>query len=253
MNHSFQQALDGTDKCARCKYPSLAHTDNAVCEFCPNPGKVEIRYGNMLMCEACWEKEQNLQKNNNTPEAQQGRVDAMTRAMETSKKIDSSIEVRSDVFNAATTAIVDLKKVIDENPDITNKPFALAQTLTERFNHFKKVVFDANEAIIEATNNQKAIQVYLNNLANSLRTEEREKLKLQDINYQPTKVKPVKTVKPITTAKPAKLDQKELKKYALELGVSLFTLQMVCVSQSLTPEQAATKLKKSIDAAKGTN
>ena len=119
--------------------------------------------------------------------------------------------------------------------------------------HFQKVIFDANQAVIDATNNQKAIQVYLNNLANTLRAEEREKLKIQDINYQPTKVKPIKTVKPVTTRKPVKLDKAELNKYAMELGVSLFTLQMVCVSQGITPEQAANKLRKSINEAKSEN
>ncbi len=253
MNHPFIAAVDGTDKCARCRYPASVHGDNATCEFCPIPGRVEIRYGNCLMCETCWTKEQNLQKSNNTVENQQGRVDAMNRAINAAKQIDNSIEIRSDLFNAATVAIVDLKKLIYDNPTIENKPYTLAESLIERHKHFQKVIFDANQAVIDATNNQKAIQVYLNNLANTLRAEEREKLKIQDINYQPTKVKPVKTVKPITTKKPIKLDKKELEKYAAELGVSMFTLQMLCVSQTITPEQAAAKLRKSINEAKGTN
>jgi Zn-dependent metalloprotease len=199
------------------------------------------------MCPDCWKKEQDTHNETMKPENQQARVDAMNKAMTESRKLDSTIEVRSDLFNAATVSIIDLKKLIDDNPTITNKPFALAETLTERFSHFKKVIFDANESIIEATNNQKAIQVYLNNLANSLRAEEREKLKLADINYKPGAVKPVKTVSTVKVRKAStKLDKKELDKYAKELGVSAFTLQMLCVSQGITPEMAANKLRKSI-------
>jgi hypothetical protein len=247
MNHTFVEPTDGTDKCARCKFNAIAHGNEAICDCCPNKGPVEIRYGNMLMCKACWDKEQALHAENMKPENQQARVDAMNQAITESRKLDASVEVRSDLFNAATVSIVELKKLIDENPAITNKPYALAETLTERFSHFKKVIFDANEQIINATNNQKAIQVYLNNLANSLRAEEREKLKLQDINYKPGAVKPVKTVTAVKTRKAStKLDKKELDKYAKELGVSAFTLQMLCVSQGITPEQAANKLRKSI-------
>lgn len=246
MNHSFTQALDGTDKCAKCKYPALAHSNEAVCDCCPNIGPVEIRYGNMLMCADCWNKEQQLHADAMKPENQQARIDAMNRAMEASRKVDASITVRSDLFNAATTAIVDLKKLIDENESITNKPYALAEALTERFSHFKKVVFDANEQIIEATNNQKAIQIYLNTLANQLRAEEREKLKIADINYQPKSPKPVKPVTGIKTRKSGKLDTAELQKYAKELQVSEFTLRMLCVSQGITVEMAANKLRKSI-------
>ena len=247
MNHSYAQPNDGTDKCVKCKFPSLAHGNLAECDCCPNKGIVEIRYGNMLMCADCWKREQDTHAETMKPENQQARVDAMNKAIESSRKLDASVEVRSDLFNAATVSIIDLKKLIDENPTISNKPFALAETLTERFSHFKKVIFDANEAILEATNNQKAIQVYLNNLANSLRVEEREKLKLADINYKPGTIKPISTVKTVKTRKAStKLDKKELDKYAKELGVSAFTLQMLCVSQGITPEMAANKLRKSI-------
>lgn len=262
MNHTFVESHDGTDKCAKCKFPNVAHGNEATCDCCPEKGPVEIRYGNMLMCNACWTKEQAAHAESMKPENQQARVDAMyartdaalqsartdmlNNALNASRKLDASVEVRSDLFNAATVAIVDLKKLIDENTEITNKPYALAEALTARFLHFKQVVFDANQAIIDATNNQKAIQVYLNNLANSLRAEEREKLKLSDINYKPGAVKPVKTVTTVKTRKSNKLDKKELDKYAKELGVSAFTLQMLCVSQGITPEQAANKLRKSI-------
>lgn len=160
-----------------------------------------------------------------------------------SRDIDSSIKVRTDIFNAATVAIIDLKKSIDEDTTIENKPFTLATELVNRLNHFKSLIFGLNEQILEAQNNQQAIQRYMNQLANQLRADEREKLKIQDIHYNPGPPKKV-TVKSIRLAKP-KLDKVELRKYATELGIPEFTLQMVVVSKGITVQAAAELISKS--------
>jgi len=165
-----------------------------------------------------------------------------------SRDIDASIQVRTDLFNAATIPIIELKKSIDSDETITNKPFALANELMNRLNHFKELVFELNEKVMNAQNNQRAIQTYLNQMSNQLRQEEREKLKIQDINYKPGPIKTV-TPKAIKLAKP-RLDKKELRKYAAELGVAEFTLQMLVVSKGITVEKAAELLKKSIESAK---
>jgi hypothetical protein len=223
------------------------------CESCEKTDiEITLHYGNMWMCPECWEKDQRLTAENMTPEKQQERVnnhnDKMNIAIEAAKLLDNSISVRTDIFNAATIAIVELKKTIDADENITNKPYALAEILTNRFNHFREVIFEANETIVNSTNNQKAIQVYLNQLANQLHAEEREKLKIADINYKPGIVKPVKPAA-IKTAK-KKLDKAELRKYATEIGVSEFTLQMLVISKGITVEQAANMLRKSINEAK---
>jgi hypothetical protein len=208
-------------------------------------------YAGMIVCESCYQKEMDAQKELKATAEQRVaaqndavKTNALNKALAASQSIDSAVTVRSDIFNAATVSITDLKAAIDNDSTIVNKPYALAEELTKRFEHFQKVVFDANEQIIQATNNQKAIQTYLNTLANTLRAEEREKLKIQDINYKPNAVKPVKPAA-IKTAK-KKLDKVELRKYASELGISEFTLQMMVVSGGLTVEQAANKLRKSI-------
>lgn len=211
-------------------------------------------YAGMIVCESCYQKEMEAQAENKLlaeQRVQQSndavKTNALNRALAASQSIDAAVTLRSDIFNAATTSIADLKSAIDNDPTITNKPFALAEELTKRFEHFQKVAFDAQETVVQATNNQKAIQTYLNTLANTLRQEEREKLKIQDINYKPQAVKPVKPAA-IKTAK-KKLDKAEIRKYAAELGVSEFTLQMLCVG-GLTIEQAANKLRKSINESK---
>lgn len=221
------------------------------CEVCEAEGVVvTLHYGNMWFCCGCWGKEELAQAEHMSEEKQQERLKALEEhnklndAINQARQLDATIQVRTDLFNAATESIVSLKATIDSDTTIENKPYALAEELMKRFSHFKNVVFELNQKIVEAGNQQKAIQVYLNQLANQLRQEEREKLRLADITYKPTAPKPDK-VKPIKTAA-KKLDKAELRKYAAELGVSEFTLQMVVVQKGLTVEAAANMLRRSI-------
>jgi DNA integrity scanning protein DisA with diadenylate cyclase activity len=121
----------------------------------------------------------------------------------------------------------------------------------KRFTHFKSVVFELNQQIVEAGNKQKAIQVYLNQLSNSLRQDEREKLRIADISYKPTSIKSVtpKSIKTVTTSK--KIDKVELRKYAAELGVSEFTLQMIVVQKGISVATAANLIRNSIKECEG--
>jgi DisA bacterial checkpoint controller linker region. len=225
------------------------------CEICDKVNvDLALHYGNIWFCNTCWLKEEKSTKENTSPEAIQSRLEAVSNynispvndAVKESNRIDSTINVRTDLFNAATIAIMDLKKSIDADESITNKPFTLASELKNRFEHYKQVVFELNEKVVEAGNNQKAIQIYLNNLANQLRADEREKLKIADISYS---TKPIKTtVKKISTSK--KIDKIELRKFASELGISEFTLQMVVVQKGISVADAAFLLKKSIESAK---
>ena len=218
------------------------------CESC-DATNVRIRplhARNMWFCDKCYEIEIQAQVDNARAKLhiQVPGVNPVNNAVAESAKLDSTIQVKTDLFNAATVAIQELKAQIDADTSIENKPFALASELMTRFNHFKNVVFELNQKIVEAGNQQKAIQVYLNQLANSLREEERNKLKLENINYKPTVLKPI-TAKAIrTTTK--KIDKVELRKYAAELGVSEFTLQMIVVQKGIPVVEAAKILRRSI-------
>jgi hypothetical protein len=169
------------------------------------------------------------------------------------REVDARIKVNTDLFNAETVSIVEIKKAIDENAAITNKPYALAVALQERYGKYKQVIFEHNQEIMNASNKQKAIQVYLNNLANQLRADEREKLKINDINYQ---VSPVSNRKVslatgnVTKVAKKKLDKAEVRKYAALLMLPEFTLQMICIQKNLSAEDGYNMLKKSIDEAK---
>lgn len=238
----MERIRKGQDYYGECEVCDKKHTEE-------NPVKITVHYGNMWFCDSCWEAES---KATAELKATSQTVNVVTNALQSAARIDNSVQVRTDLFNAQTVSIINLKAEIDNNPEITNKPYALAQELLARFEKFKTVIFEYNEKIVEANNSQKAIQVYLNQMANTLRSEEREKLKIADINYQPTRVKPVKpaAIKTTGTKKATKLDKVELRKYAAELGVAEFTLQMVVVAKGVTIQEAAVMLKKSIEAAK---
>jgi hypothetical protein len=238
----MEKIRKGNEFFGECECCDASHTEE-------NPVRITLHYGNMWFCDSCWEKESVA-----TAELKAGNAvkEVVTNALQVAAHVDNTVQVRTDLFNAQTVSIINLKAEIDNNPEIVNKPYALAEQLMGRFEKFKSVIFEYNEKIVEANNAQKAIQVYLNQMANQLRSEEREKLKIADISYQPTKVKPVKpaTIKTTGTKKATKLDKVELRKAAAELGVAEFTLQMVIVAKGCTIAEAAEMLKKSINAAK---
>jgi hypothetical protein len=217
------------------------------CEACDRTDTViKVFHGkNLWLCDTCAEAE--IQAQVDSVRKQQAELNPVKDALIVAATIDSTIQVKTDLFNAATVAINELKATIESDSTITNKPYALAETLMARFTHFKQVVFELNAQIVEAGNQQKAIQIYLNNLANTLRAEEREKLQIANINYKPG---PVKISKPTAKVVKPKIDKAELRKFAAELGLSEFTLQMIVVSKNLTVAEAAKVLRHSINTAK---
>lgn len=251
MDHSFAPSIGNPALCNKCHRGEIAHGDNAECESCPNKGKMEL-FADMLLCNDCLQKELDAFNEHQSEEKQQERVNTYNELVGKSREIDAAVQIRSDIFNAHTVAIINLKAEIDNNPEIENKNFYLASELDTRYKHLKDVIFGHNQAILDATNEQKSIQTYLNNLANQLRAEEREKLKLSDISYKPATIKPLKP-KQIKTVK---LDKVMLRKYAHELTLELgqpvpeYMLQILVTSRGLSVEDAANVLRKSINEGK---
>lgn len=159
--------------------------------------------------------------------------------------VDTTIQVASDIFNAKTVAIIELKKAIDEDESIDNKQYELAKRLKDRFTHLKEVIFTRTQENLQDSSEQRSIQSYLNNLANSLREKEREELRLKDLTYKPlAPSKPGKPRKP--KVKTPKFNKADIKMYAAQLGVDEFTLQMICVSKNMQPKEASEELKKMV-------
>lgn len=178
MNHNFTPLQTNASVCAVCRFDIIAHTDSATCQCCSNIGSVNVLYGNTLMCEECEARDKAITSTTANPAAIDIHTKGMNEFLKVAETIDQSAKISTDLFNASTIAIEDMRIAIDSDVAITNKPFALAESLTKRFEHFSNLIFELNQKQLEYHSEQKAIQTYLNNLANKLRKEEREKLKI---------------------------------------------------------------------------
>jgi hypothetical protein len=240
VQHPFILSIgsaEGKPVCMKCHRSEKDHTDQATCDACPNVGPCDMfpNIEGMLLCQECIAKELAI---HNSPEKQQERVNAL---LHNASKIDTSIQVRTDIFNAQTVSIHELKSLIDADASIENKNFELAKRLTERLNGFKQAIFELNEAMLTKVSEQRSVQTYLNDLSNKLRSIEREEIKLKDISYQPPTTK-------ITKPKPRqamRLDKAEISKASKETNIPEHMVQMVCVQKGWTPIQFIESFTKS--------
>jgi hypothetical protein len=230
LNHAPTPSFTDQSICGRCQFPVLKHGTEAECDACNNKGVLQI-CNKMALCRECVAKEiENSLPS--VPVSQLVPSNPLNNAvLQMSKDIDNSIRVSSDLFNANTTPILELKKAIDEDTTIPadKKTYVLAERLLERFNTHKRAIFDMQESIVKEHSNQRAIQQYLNNLASSLQTEERERLKLADINYKPEVVKEVKVK--VTKPKAQKFTNAEVKAACAQFNVDEFMVRMTMTAQ----------------------
>lgn len=253
MKHEFRAGIAEPSICAVCKYKEIDHTNRATCECCGNTGTCDIVYGNVLMCLDCQDKEAKAQaelKATAESRVEQSRQDTDARAkVSKAQQIDHSIQIIQDIFNAETVAIVEIRDAIDNDASITEKHFTLAKSLEDRHTHFQSIIDAARDTLTEAQSKQRAIQQYYNELANKLRVEEREKIKLKDVNYKP--IEKAKVSKPKAPSV-KKLDKAELIRTAnsiakefpqVPVNLIMPNLQTLVISKNMTLEAAANVLK----------
>jgi len=250
MNHSFSPNISDQTICRVCKKDQISHTDKAICEACGNSNVCDILYGNFLMCKSCQEKEKIAQAN--LVATADKRVEEMNARVliEHNKKIEQSINIVSDIFNAKMVSIIDLKNSIDGDASIPldEKLFTLAKTIDERYTHLREVLLNLKSQQADNENEQRAIQTYYNELAKRLKEDERAQLKLKDVNYKPAEVKPKKQSAPKTKS----LDKIQLHKFAADIekefptqkGLALTMLQTVMVSSRAQTVEAAYNIYK---------
>jgi hypothetical protein len=211
------------------------------CECCPKTDQTLTLYMTMWMCPDCLESEKRLVAESQKPENQQARVNAVNSLMQQSKQIDSSIQVKTDLFNAATVASVELKAAIDHDESIAadQKQYAYANACLERFQHFQKIVFDQRQELLETENKMRMWQTQVQQAAATLRAELREKFKQFDVNYQPAAPK---TPKPAAPKTGKKFQKEDVRKYSAQYKVPEAAVQMLVVAKNMTPEAAAKHL-----------
>jgi len=199
----------------------------------------------MLLCPACIEKEELFEDNMpaRIKTIEYDSANPMLNANEKlkrAKEIDNTVQTRSDVFNAETVSIAEIESAIglDESIPREQKYFKLGEFVTERINKFKKSIFEKQSELVDEVNRLNANQIYLNDLKNKLSVEEREKLKLKDINYKPQPASKPKVSRQVIK----KFDKADLKKWALVAGMPESVVQTICIQKNYTPEQASNYL-----------
>lgn len=269
MEHVFIPSLKDPKICAIC---IKAHVVDPECDACTNRGKLE-KFMGMMLCKDCVKKERDLQEANNSPEAQEKRLQearereriaqmttvsqpilSLAGVIDRARAIDQTLQVNSDVFNATTVSIAEIKAAVKADASLNEdaKNYRISELLIERFEHFQNIIIEAHKTQVEAQTAQRVIQQELNLSAQKLRQEQRDKLQLNTPTYQPSKIKAGdKTVKVKSLGtRPQTFNKKELIDTASKLQAEGYTevswsmIQMVAKSRNMTITQAAEELRK---------
>jgi len=259
MNHPFESNPTKPDKCLECGYEEIRHGDTGLCECCDKTGNLvvfQLAHNNrqMLLHSDCKERELALMSGDfQALEMQNRRLDEYNKVVKPyeelvrdARKIDEQIHLSTDIFNAKTVSFIELRDAInaDDKIEPNAKHFELARLCKERINHLQQVIFNLDKQKIDAYSEQKSWHIQLNDLANELRTEEREKLRISDITYDVKMPKPV-TPRAIKVTEKA-IDKNELNKLSAELNIPAPTLKMVMVSKNWTVEQVGNHFRRCI-------
>jgi len=238
MNHPFSPSITDPTKCTTCTREYIDHSDRATCENCGSSGEMNLTSTKRLLCIECDYKEVRVR----TPDELTDRANLVRQKF---TEIDAQIKIQTDIFNAKTIAIHEIKKSIDEDPSIpeNEKYFALAKHIETRFNNLVDIISGRRKEIVEAENEQRAIQTYYNELSKKLRAEERENIRLKDVTYRPIEPKVAKTPKAPKIKKGPNLN--EVKEACVQHGIpeAMAMVQMVCVATGIGVEEAIERYK----------
>ena len=208
-----------------------------TCEVC-DAEKVDVyrMHGNIDMCETCKAAE----------EAITARHSEAINLISESKRIDNAIQIKADVFTAATVAAPELRAAIDNNLEIpaNMKDFAFAQACMERFKALQQVIFEQRQALLEKETELRVWQANVQTAAGKLREEYKAQFKAVDIAYQPAAPKAAKKVRtstPVKTGK-VKFNRHALDAAALKYDLPANGIQSLVVQRNISIEDAAKQL-----------
>lgn len=198
MNHPFQAAAWNKQLCSKCLSGEAVHGDSVTCESCNNVGLVE-KVGKLFLCESCAKRENNtpdpvkIDKEEQTIEKFVERINKAAESSTVKNVMDAAIQGNikqyRDFFNAKIPSIVELKELIDNNPEITEKSYALAKALQARVTYLTMVLFNLRGSEIELSAEVKSIQFYVKDLIPQLRLAKQAEFAAMTPNYTPVVVK----------------------------------------------------------------
>lgn len=208
------------------------------CDTCDSKNvQITLEHHNIWMCESCKTEDDERTEKNKQVQA------IITEA----KVIDTTIELKSDIFNAVTVPATAIKAAIwadDSIPD-NKKDFAYTSMMNERHLHFKKIVFERRAELLKLENEMLAWQVQAQHAAGKLHGEERAKFREIDVNYQPAPVKSVKVAAGVSGKKgPSKNDYKrnEMAAAVEKYGLPANAIRMMMLRKNMTADEAGKAL-----------
>jgi hypothetical protein len=248
--HSFSRGVIDSTVCAKCRRPEVDHGSSATCEACTKVGECEV-LGSMLLCVECLRKEYEIavnQQKERSADIATGRIqlamDNPIGAIAHSVTVDQSLTVKSDIYNAEVTSIVELRSALtsqSQSLNGVNVDFELAKLIQSRYEDAKKAYFEANAAVQAANSRMRAQAQALNDLASKLTAEQREQTKLQDLTYQPT------TTPKTNVSKPAK---KEKVTIAEKMAMNLVAARLNIVASQLVRDGTCSNIDEAKSVAK---
>lgn len=171
--------------------PDVEIKSGPVCEACNQTVEKVIDYKTMKFCGECWRKEKEAEEYlEQTRKARVEEANRMTQNTLALRKLtpEEVIQSRPDYFNAEVQSHIELINEIEADASIENKFFEIATRLKARLEYTQSKLIEVRDIELRHASEERAIHVTLNQLANKLREEEKEKLQIQDINYKPAQV-----------------------------------------------------------------
>lgn len=200
--------------------------------------EVWLMHGNMLLCADCKKLEENAMM-----VASERSRDA-NKFLQTFRAVDEQTKLKTDIFNAKTQPIIEMRAAIEQDESIPSelKTEAATKECERHYLHFRDVlVRDARQRLNELENEMRMWQVAGQEFAGKLSEAASKKFQLFDVNYTPTLVKDKKpkVVKPTTPKLSAKervrLANDAAAKYGVEASIVLSMMEV----RKITAEAAA--------------
>lgn len=206
MNHAFSISWADVNICKLCGYDKVSHTEFANCEACGKETTCEFYphiseisklrdMQKMLLCKSCIDLEMTTAVKISEEDI---KVLGETRVeLHNIRMGQDVIECRQQYFNAEIQSINSLRDEVNADNTIsdTKKTEVIAERMVARLNEMKKALWETQEKESEISNKIRANITFMNDFAQHLRLEVRERLKLTNINYNPVLAKPVKDMK----------------------------------------------------------
>lgn len=197
------------------------------CECCDRTDiVVTLMHGNMHMCDECIAREVS--------------ATAAIKTVDDARKVDESIEIKQDVWNAATVPFIELKAAIDNNPTVPadQKDYALVKEASSRIDRMTAAIFAQEAEIMKLKNERHAWLTNVQVAASKLRADIRAQFKQYDVNYQPAPItKKSKSATPVKS--PKTFAKEEVNTAAKKYNVPASAVQMIILSKNISAEEAA--------------